>query len=73
MITSQDNDDNGAANAYDAQRGVEKYDGVDDQDGQRWHQCKDQIKTALAAWSRRIGMLVYMPKVLRVGLTILSL
>ena len=59
MITSQDNDDNGAANAYDAQRGVDKYDGVDDPDGQRWHQCKDQIKTALAAWSRRIGMLVY--------------
>ena len=59
MNNSQDKEDLEAATAYDAQRGVEKYDGVDDPDGQRWHQCKDQIKTALEAWSRRIAMLVH--------------
>ena len=39
--------------AHDAQRGVEPYDGIDDHDGQLWHKCKDQIKDALATWSRR--------------------
>ena len=39
--------------AHDAQRGVEPYDGLNDHDGQLWHICKDQIKDALATWSRR--------------------
>ena len=39
--------------AHDAQRGVDPYDGIDDHDGQLWHTCKDQIKDALATWSRR--------------------
>ena len=39
--------------AHDAQRGVDPYDGIDDHDGQLWHICKDQIKDALATWSRR--------------------
>ena len=52
MSTKQDYDD-GEESAHDAQRGVDKFDGANDHDGQLWHTFKDQVKDALATWSRR--------------------
>ena len=52
MISKQDYED-GEGAAHDAQRGVEQFDGANDHDGQLWHKFKDQVKEALATWSRR--------------------
>ena len=53
MTSKQDYEDGDIA-AHDAQRGVEQFDGANDHDdGQLWHTFKDQVKDALATWSRR--------------------
>ena len=45
---------------YKLRRGVDVYDGTNDQNGRLWHLFKDQLATALAGWgSRRVQLLVH--------------